>query len=86
MNSKAPPSSHRFFSNSACRFFPCHPTDTPECFNCLFCYCPLYAMGDACGGRFTRTDAGVKDCSACTLPHTPEGYDYILSRLKEAGG
>jgi len=48
--------------------------------NCLFCFCPLYLMGKECGGNFTYTDEGVKDCSNCIIPHTEEGYDYILSK------
>lgn len=67
-----------FFTNRACPYFPCHEGVDPEQFNCLFCYCPLYALGDKCGGRFTYTAAGIKDCSNCTLPHGPEGYDHVL--------
>ncbi len=72
--------SYRFFCNRECEFFPCHSGADPERFNCLFCYCPLYALGSACGGDPGFTADGVKDCSACLLPHSPEGYDYILSR------
>ena len=42
-------------------FFPCHQTKHPEKFNCLFCYCPLYALGDKCGGNFQFTRDGIKD-------------------------
>ena len=31
------PHSHMFFRNPDCQFFPCHPTNDPENFNCLFC-------------------------------------------------
>ena len=72
--------SYRFFCNRECEFFPCHSGADPERFNCLFCYCPLYALGSACGGDPGFTANGVKDCSACLLPHSPEGYDHILSR------
>ena len=72
--------SYRFFFNRECEYFPCHSGADPERFNCLFCYCPLYALGSACGGNFSFTADRIKDCSACLLPHTPEGYDYILSR------
>ena len=44
-----------FFQNSACEYFPCHKCQDPENFSCLFCYCPLYALGDQCGGNFTYT-------------------------------
>jgi Zn-finger protein len=74
--------SHRFFSNRDCRYFPCHQTDAPEDFNCLFCFCPLYFLDD-CGGEGRLTPEGVKDCTPCTIPHRPEGYDRIIARLKE---
>ena len=75
---------YRFFNHSACEFCPCH--DMPaEDLNCLFCFCPLYRLGEDCGGNFTYIDgadgARIKDCSACTVPHRRENYDYILGRL-----
>lgn len=73
------PSKYRFVSNRDCEFFPCHKDADPESFNCLFCYCPLYVLDDACGGNFTYTSDGIKDCSTCTLPHRPEGFDAVLS-------
>lgn len=76
-----PKASYRFFRNTECKYFPCHKTSFPERFNCLFCFCPLYFMDD-CGGRFTRLESGHKDCSHCMLPHTPEGYDYVLKKLR----
>lgn len=66
------------FSNRQCEFYPCHKGADPEDFNCLFCYCPLYALGGECGGDFSYTPDGVKDCSACTLPHEPGGYGFIV--------
>ncbi|MDY3282408.1 cysteine-rich small domain-containing protein [Dysosmobacter sp.] len=70
-----------FFQNRACPFFPCHPAADGEGFNCLFCYCPLYALGRSCGGDFRYTESGVKDCGGCVRPHVPGGYEYVLSRL-----
>ena len=70
----------RFFSHTKCEYFPCHAGADPDGFNCLFCYCPLYALGSRCGGQFTYTPEGVKDCSSCLLPHRPEGYDRIMDR------
>ena len=72
--------SERFFSNRACPHFPCHAGADREDFNCLFCYCPLYALGPDCGGAPAYTPSGVKDCSGCLLPHTPAGYEHILGR------
>jgi Zn-finger protein len=72
-----------YFQNTACEYFPCHQTDTPHDFNCLFCFCPLYSRKD-CGGCFTYTQDGVKDCSACLLPHKHANYSAILKRLREA--
>ena len=51
--------------------------------NCLFCFCPLYALGEDCGGNYCYTAEGVKDCSGCTLPHRPEGYDFILKKFPQ---
>ena len=42
----------KFFQHRQCEFFPCHETEDEENFNCLFCYCPLYALGEGCGGNF----------------------------------
>ena len=72
-----------FFQNSACEYFPCHSCKDKENFSCLFCYCPLYALGDACGGNFTYTGTGIKDCSACLRPHRKECYDDICKKAGE---
>ena len=73
----------KFFQHKACEFFPCHETEDKENFNCLFCYCPLYALGENCGGNFEMTDFGFKDCSGCMLPHKRNNYDYICSRFQD---
>ena len=39
---------YKFFNHKDCECFPCHDVEDPENFNCLFCYCPLYALGDRC--------------------------------------
>lgn len=77
---------YKFFSNVECEYFPCHGTDRPEEFNCLFCYCPLYLLGRDCGGNFQYVgpNGTIKDCSNCTLSHHPAYYDIILQRLREA--
>lgn len=75
--------SYKFFRNDKCEYFPCHKTNNPENFNCLFCYCPLYALKDKCGGNFKYTEKGIKDCSNCTLPHKPDNYDYIVNKFQE---
>ena len=47
--------SYRFYQNKACEYFPCHPVDDPDSFNCLFCYCPLYLQEKCLGcGKCTR--------------------------------
>lgn len=71
---------YSFFSHKECEFFPCHKTAHPEDFNCLFCYCPLYALGEKCGGNFTYTENGLKDCSACLVPHGRKSYSYIAKK------
>ena len=70
-----------FFQNSACEYFPCHKCEHPEAFSCLFCYCPLYALGDQCGGAFTYTKEGIKDCSGCMVPHRRENYHKIMEKM-----
>ena len=75
--------SHSFFQNRSCEYFPCHKVRDDSCFNCLFCYCPLYALGDKCGGNFAYTDNGIKDCSNCLIPHSAGGYDYVLSKFSQ---
>ena len=72
-----------FFQNKECEYFPCHNRMEEEKFNCLFCYCPLYALGDRCGGNFTYTETGIKDCSNCLVPHKRENYMYIMSKMGE---
>ena len=72
-----------FFTHKACEYFPCHSGIEPENFNCLFCYCPLYALGKDCGGNFTILENGVKDCSGCTIPHKKENYGYVTEHFEQ---
>jgi len=74
---------YSFFQNKECEYFPCHKTEKPEDFNCLFCYCPLYALGRRCGGNFKYSDKGFKDCSDCMVPHRRENYARITSRYAD---
>lgn len=71
------------FTNHQCEYFPCHKGADPEHFNCLFCYCPLYALGPDCGGNFRYLESGIKDCSACLLPHRPENYGLVTRRYQD---
>ena len=70
-----------FFQHKKCEYFPCHKGADPDNFNCLFCYCPLYALGDKCGGNFTYTAQGIKDCTNCLVPHRRENYLGVLSKM-----
>lgn len=72
---------HSFFQNTTCENFPCHKVSNIESFNCLFCYCPLYALDNQCGGKFTYTKSGKKNCSNCLIPHSEGGYAFVLSKL-----
>jgi Zn-finger protein len=72
-----------FFSNHACEAFPCHKIASKENFNCLFCYCPLYMLGEDCGGNYTYTAYGIKDCTGCNWPHEREGYGRIMEKFGE---
>jgi Zn-finger protein len=75
--------SARHFSNTSCAYYPCHKGADAEDFNCLFCYCPLYALGEKCGGNFRYTDKGIKDCTNCTLPHDEGGYEHVMGHIKD---
>ena len=60
---------YAYFCNRACAMFPCHPGIPEEEFNC--------------GGNFTYTKGGIKDCSACLFPHRRASYDAIIRRYPE---
>ena len=74
---------YKYFQNTECEYFPCHKGADKDNFNCLFCYCPLYALGDKCGGNFTYLENGIKDCSDCLVPHKAENYDKINARFAD---
>lgn len=71
-----------FIQNRKCEYFPCHEGADPDSFSCLFCFCPLYALGDECGGNFSYTAEGVKDCSRCLRPHRRECYGEICDKVR----
>ncbi len=75
--------SSRFFENRSCRYFPCH--EGLADFNCLFCYCPLYALRPCPGTPTYKEKAGrlVKLCTGCTFPHRPENYERVIALLRE---
>jgi Zn-finger protein len=78
--------SSSYFSNKNCEYYPCHPCfeNLPgSLFNCLFCYCPLYPLGENCGGKFEYTEKNIKTCENCMLPHVPQNYDKVLENLKK---
>ena len=72
---------YKFFQNRECEYFPCHDIDNPEDFNCLFCYCPLYCLGEKCGGNFKYTEKGIKSCVNCSRPHLKSNYEEITSQF-----
>lgn len=72
-----------FFQHRECEYFPCHAGANPETFSCLFCYCPLYCLGDRCGGNFSYTEGGIKDCSGCRIPHRRENYNLICEKMEQ---
>lgn len=72
---------YKFCQNRECEYFPCHKGLREDEFNCLFCYCPLYALGDRCGGNFAYLESGIKDCSNCLIPHRRENYDRIMEKI-----
>jgi len=72
---------YSFFQNADCEYFPCHKVSDTGSFNCLFCYCPLYALGKNCGGNFSYTENGIKDCTDCLIPHREGGYQYVNDKF-----
>lgn len=68
-----------FFTNRDCPYFPCHTGINPDEFNCLFCFCPLYALGPHCGGNFTYTASGVKSCMTCEMPHRKNNGNSLVN-------
>lgn len=84
MNTTNTTKNYSFFQNEKCEMFPCHKTNDRNSFNCLFCYCPLYFLGDKCGGNFKYTEKGIKSCVDCSFPHQKENYDTVNEKLKDA--
>ena len=82
MGSIVKKNSSRFFQNRDCEYFPCHEIEDIEDFNCLFCFCPLYYLGENCGGDFSVSKSGKKSCVNCARPHKKGGYDDIMHVLK----
>lgn len=76
-------SHYDFFQNKECEYFPCHKGADPDTFSCLFCYCPLYALGRRCGGNFVYTEKGIKNCTGCMFPHRKENYDQVIARFAD---
>jgi len=37
-------------------------------------------LKDKCGGNFVYNN-NIKDCSNCIIPHSPGGYEYIMSKM-----
>jgi len=37
-------------------------------------------LKDKCGGNFVYS-GNIKDCSNCIIPHSPGGYEYIMSKM-----
>ena len=74
---------YSYFQHTKCEFFPCHKGADPENFSCLFCYCPLYALGENCGGNFSYLENGYKDCSNCLVPHRRENYGKIIEKYDQ---
>lgn len=74
---------YRFFQHRDCEYFPCHTGVAEKDFNCLFCYCPLYALGEDCGGNYVYLPNGTKSCVGCAFPHRRENYDALMARFPQ---
>lgn len=73
---------YQFVQNLKCEYFPCHKVKEQESFNCLFCFCPLYKIED-CGGNYTFTVEGIKNCENCVFPHKKKNYEEVIQKLFE---
>lgn len=72
----------KFVQNKECEYFPCHKIEE-ESFNCLFCYCPLYALKDTCNGNPKFLEDGTKSCEDCTIVHMRnKGYDHVMKSIQ----
>ena len=81
MNGVSLMNQYQFVQNQTCEYFPCHGGVNRQDFNCLFCYCPLYALGGRCGGSFIYLPNGIKDWSGCVKPHIRGNYDRIMEKM-----
>ena len=75
---------YSFVCHKECEYFPCHKTNDPDNFNCLFCYCPMYQL-PACPGNpsyLEKNGKTIKVCTNCTFPHQPGNYDKVIAVLK----
>lgn len=74
--------SSRFYENRECEYYPCHKSENG--LNCLFCYCPLYAMTNCPGDyKLIQVDGKqIKSCEDCMFPHRYENYEAIMQILK----
>ena len=72
---------YSFFQNTECEYFPCHRIEDPAQFSCLFCYCPLYALGRNCGGNYRYNEKGIKDCTDCLDPQLQRNYGLNGTRF-----
>lgn len=78
---QATPKASSFFTNRSCEYFPCHEGVDESEFNCMFCYCPLYTLGPECGGNFSYTERGRKNCKNCAIPHVGDaGAKLVAAR------
>ena len=75
---------YSYYSHTECEFFPCHKTEDPQNFNCLFCFCPLYRLDDACGGHFTYTENGITKTALVLVGDVITHSNYAKSRLYAA--
>ena len=66
---------YAYFSHKKCEFFPCHKNADPDDFNCLFCYCPLYLLGDECGGNFEYLPKVLKIFPTARCPIVEKDID-----------
>ena len=79
------PRRYQFFNHAACEVLPLPRHAGRGAQLPLLPSARSTRSGPACGGnyRYVGERGDIKDCSACTLPHRRENYDYLMGRYAE---
>ena len=75
---------YSYFSHKNCEYFPCHKGADPENFNCLFCYCPLYALGKTAPNASFLTEEKISDMLQVNIASLRKLYGSSGKNKKQA--